>query len=615
MQAPWNRAAKITLAASCAAAILTGCKQPAEQADNALQQQLVAANAQLDKPQDPAVVVSYFQKASAIPGTSELAKIQSQLALADANERAADALIIKIEQRQADIVDLTSMVNQQANRIQANNVQIAGLKALDPTAAQDALAKLQATAQGGSDGAPWMPSDAGGAIPSSAGVKAHAAELKDQIDKLTTQKNNLQTQRAQLLQQAEQLRGQSDAAKGKQSVDLFTQSADLTKKAADLAVSSDGIDAQIFAVQQELALAEATQKQIDAALDSLSKQSDQIKQGWADMQKVIQDRSDQNAALVNAAAPDASAPPADATATPAAPSTDASTTIAGIAAAIDKLKTDNSTSRELAENYLNDAMTALKSADTTRAQLVRNYTKDMNEPNMRESAQHEAWQGMVDVHNPSDIKLATALVDLRLARLYSDWATTTASRALAAKLLDGALSAASLTAPSTIKAGSLDDELGEAKKKAEAAFDDADQLLDDAQKAPSTGPLAKTAQAEAQAVQLVELYSHAKFSDAMGDKKGAQDYLSRSRQVRDDAIAANVPLATLPPELAPAVATGAAAAAEAHPATAGSVAPAAPTAPPATPAGPGSVFDQGNTPPAPATPAQVAPTAPAPPPQ
>jgi hypothetical protein len=613
MQAPWNRAAKLTLAASCVAAILTGCKQPAEQADAAMHAQLVAANDQWDKSQDPDVAVTYFQKATAIPGTSPLAKIRSQLALADANAHAADALIAKIEERQADIIGLTSQINQQANVIQFNNVQIAGFKALDPKAAQDALAKLQATAQGGSDGAAWMPA-AGGAIPSSTGAKARAADLKDQIDKLTTQKNNLQTQRAQLLQQAEQLRAQSDAAKGKQSVDLFTQSAKLTKQAADLAIQSDGLDSQISAAQQDLALAEAAQKQVDAAVDSLNKQSDQIKAAWAEMQKAIAARSDQNAALLNAASPDASAPPADATAA-AATGADTSTTIFAVAAAIDKLKTDNTTSRELAEKNLTDALTALKSADTARAQLVRTYTTQMNEPNMREAAQREAWQGMIDVLNPSDMKLSMALIDLRLARLYSDWANTTANRALSARLLDGALSPASLTPPDSLKAGSLNDELADAKKKAEAAFTDADDLLTDVQKSPGSGPLAKSAQTQAQAVQLAELYSHAKFADAMGDAKTAKDYMSRSKQVRDDALAANVQLAALPPELAPAVAASPAPAT--HPAAAApSTTPATPATPEAPPANPGGVFQApatpapATTPPAP-TPSPAAPAAPA----
>lgn len=375
MQAPLKSAAKVAWAASCVAAILSGCKQPSEKADDALRQQLVVAHEQLDKPQqDPAVAISYFQKAAALADTSNEGKIRSQLALAAANARAGDALIDKIEQRQADIISLTSLIDQQANRIAANNTQIAGLKALDPKAAQDALAKLQAAAQGGSDGAPWMPAD-GGVIPSAAGAKANVAALKDEIDKLNTQKNNLETQRAQLLQQAETLRNQSDAAKGKTSVDLFTQSADLTKQAAGLALQSEGIDAQISAKQQDLALAEATAKQIDVALDSLSKQSDQMKQGWADLQKLIGDRSDQNAALVTAAASDASAgpPPRTRRPAPAAAAAGSATpsTIAAAAAAIDKLKTDNYTSRGLAEKYLNDALDALKKADTSRATLAQ----------------------------------------------------------------------------------------------------------------------------------------------------------------------------------------------------------------------------------------------------
>jgi hypothetical protein len=88
MQAPWKRAATITLAASCVVTMLSGCKQASEQADDSLHTQLVAAREQSQKPQDPAVAISYFQKAAAIPETTPLSKIQAQLALADANEHA-----------------------------------------------------------------------------------------------------------------------------------------------------------------------------------------------------------------------------------------------------------------------------------------------------------------------------------------------------------------------------------------------------------------------------------------------------------------------------------------------------------------------------------------------
>jgi len=555
MQAPWKRAASITLAASCVAAILTGCKQPSEQADDAIHEQLTAADQQALKPgEDIATAVGYYQKATTIPDGSDVAKAQAQIAFANASARAADGLIGKIEDRQVEIVKLTSLIEQQAARIAANNVQIAALKALEPKTAQDELDKQIAAAQGGSDGAPWVAGDVA-AIPSTAGAKQQIATLKDQIDKLTTQKNNLQAQRAVALQQAEQLLNQSDAAKGQQSVDLFIQSADQTKKAGELEAQSAALDSSIAAAQQDLAVAQAAQTQIDASIDFLNKQSSQLKQGWSDLQKVIQERSDESAALLNAPAPDSgSAPaaaPADSSAPPAATPAPADLSIAAAAALIDTLKGQNLATRDQAEKYLNDALDALKSASNAASAVVRAYTLDANDMRFKDFPERDAWQGLIDLHNTSDLKLATALDQLRLARLYSDRAITTAARAEAAKVLDAALTPAGLTAPDTLKTGSMDEELKEARDKVKDAYAAADSLLAEIGDAPTRGDLSKSAKDTAEAVQVVELYAQAQFAAAMGDQKAAASLLSDSKRLRDDALAANIQLPPLPAELAP----------------------------------------------------------------
>jgi hypothetical protein len=591
MQAPWKRAASITLAASCAAAMLVGCKQPSEQADDAIHDQLIAADQQAVKPgEDIATVVGYYQKATTLPGGSDLAKVQAQIAFANASARAADGLIHKIEDRQVEVLKLTSLIHQQAARIAANNTQIAAMKALEPKTAQDELDKQIAAAQGGSDGAPWVAGDAA-PIPSTAGAKQQIATLKDQIDKLTTQKNNLQAQRALTLQQAEQIRNQSEAAKGQQSVDLFVQSADLTKKAGDLEAQSDALDSSIAAAQQDLAVAQAAQTQIDASIDFLNKQSSQLKQGWGDLQKVIQERSDASAAVLNAPAPEPAAAPTDSSGAPAVTPAPADLSINAAAAMIDTLKDQSVASRDQAEKYLNDALDALKSASNAAAQIVRNYTLDANDMRFKDFPERDAWQGIIDLNNSSDLKLAMALDQLRLARLYSDRAITTSARAEAAKALDAALTPAGLTAPDTLKVGSLDDELKDARDKAKAAYAAADGLLGEIGDAPARGDLSKSAKESAQAVEVVELYAQAQFAAAMGDTKAAHGFLADSKRLRDDAVAANIQLPPLPSELNPAVSAGGSSAPSTVPAATGAEAPGA--SPSTTPA---PVIDINQTP-------------------
>ncbi len=590
IQAPWRRAASIALAASITAGLaqLSGCKQPSEQADQSVAAQLATAENVAAQPnENPGDAIGPFKQATTIQGASAPAKIHAELTLADANVRAADALIADIEARQAEIARLSGEIAAKAASMQLNNVMIAGFRAMEPKATEDALAQQATAAQGGSDGAPWVAGDS--PVPSETGVKQQIASLKDQIEKLTTQKNDQETQRAQLTQQAEQLRAQSEAAKGKESVDLFTQSAILTKKAADLAIQNNAIDAQVTAAQQDLAVAQAAQTQLDASVQDLNTQSQQVKQGWSDVEKLIQQYADQNSALLTPASSDTTAAPT----TPPAKDT----SISADAAQIDKLKTADTEDRSAAEQYLLDAANAAKTADTTALQFSRTYRTLLTDPKLQNFAQHDAWQGIIDLENASDFQLREALIQLRLARLYSDWAMTTAARAEAAKIVGNAVAAAQLTPPDSLKAGALGDEVASARKQADAAYAAADDMLTNAVNSTAAGPLARDARDAAQALQVFATYAHSRFLAAMGDKANAAAMFAQSKRLRDAATDANVTLPPLPQGLqAQALAVGSAT----TPAAAPTPAPTAPTAP-AAPADRGSgVF--GNPGGAPTTP-------------
>lgn len=592
IQAPWRRAGSIALAASIAAGVaqLAGCKQASERADQAVAAQLATAENVVAQPnENPGDAIGPFKQATTVQGASSPAKIHAELTLVDANLRAADALIADNEARQAEIARLTGEIAAKAASMQLNNVMIAGFRALEPKATEDALTQQVTAAQGGSDGAPWVAGDA--PVPSQTGVKQQIAALKDQIEKLTTQKNDQETQRAQLAQQAEQLRAQSEAAKGKESVDLFTQAAALTKKAADLAIQNNAIDAQVTAAQQDLAVAQAAQTQLDASVQDLNTQAQQARQGWSDVEKLIQQYADQNSALLTPASGDAAAAPT----TPPAKDT----SITALAAQIDKLKTANTDDRNAAEQYLLDAANAAKTADTTALQFSRTYRTLLTDPKLQNFAQHDAWQGIIDLENASDFQLREALIQLRLARLYSDWAMTTATRAMAAKIVGTAVAAASLTPPDSLKAGALNDEVGAAKKKADAAYAAADDMLSNALSSAAAGPLARDARDAAQALQIFATYAHSRFLAAMGDNTNAAAMLAQSKRLRDAATDANLAMPPLPQGLqAQAVAVGAATTPAA--ATTPTPAPSAPAAPAAPAPSGSSVF--GNPGGAPTTP-------------
>jgi hypothetical protein len=228
----------------------------------------------------------------------------------------------------------------------------------------------------------------------------------------------------------------------------------------------------------------------------------------------------------------------------------------------------------------------VKSAAAAATQLSNNYRTLINDQKLQAFAQRDAWQGIVDLENAPDFQLRSALIQLRLARLYSDWAMTSAARVEAAKILGTAVAAASLTPPDSLKAGVLDDELASATKKANEAYGQADDMLTDSVNAPASGPIARDAKAGAQVLQVFSTYAHSRFAAAMGDKNNAAELLSQSKRMRDAATDANVALPPLPQGLAPVqqVATSAPAA----PAT-------APTAPGAPAAAPPAGGDQGSS--------------------
>ncbi len=564
MQAPWKQAASMTVAA-CISAALVGCKRPVEQADQSVRAQLSEGIKAL--PGAPEKAIPDLEKATKVSGASPSAQSQARLDLADAELRAADHLILGlspapgkgkqlaaegIDQIEARILDLCTSINAQASRVQANNVAIASLKQLEPKAAQEALAKGVAAAQGGPDSATWITADSG-AIPSQAGADAQLAALQQKIDDLTKQQADLTAQRLTAVQQAEQLRNQSETATGRKSVDLFTQSSNLRKQAADLTTQLDGLAAQLTTLNQDAQVAQAQKVQLGNALKVFAAQKDQVAAKWKQTQSQILTLAQSSQELLGGSGA-AIAPAADLSTSSAATEPSPATAASNIASASDNiadLASKADALRGKAIEYLQAAVKDYEQSGLASKNLTAAYANRVSLPEAHGYPQASAWQRLLEVHNASAAKLPQAQAWLRLARLYADWSATSAAQSAAAKAVQKAVDAGNtlldgydvkLAVPASLNATSLDAAFSSAHDKAEDAYDKADKLLHDVIAAPATNPLSKSARDTARAVQLVAEYGRSQYEAAVGDSANSSKWLNDSKRLRDTMVADNTAL-------------------------------------------------------------------------
>lgn len=563
MQTPWKRAASITMAVSISVA-LVGCKRPVEQADRSVNDQLVKGVKEL--PGAPEKAIPDLQKAATVAGASASAQAQARLDLGNAELRAADHLILGlspapgkgkqlaaegVDQIESRIVTLSTSINAQAARVQANNVAIAGLKQLEPKAAQEALTKGAAAAAGGQDSATWIAAESG-AIPSQAGADAQLAALQQKIDALQKQQADLKTQRLTAVQQAEQLRNQSEAAAGRKSVELFTQSSNLRKQAADLTTQLDALEAQLTTLNQDLQVAGAQQKQLVNTIKVFETQKEQVATNWKQKQSQILAVAQSSQSLLGGSGA-TTAPAADASTSPATtrPSASDSSDIASLSDNMADLSSKADALRGKAIDYLQAALKDYDQSGLASKNLSTAYANRLSVPDAHGYPQASAWQMLLEVHNASDIKLQQAEAWLRLARIYAGSATTVARQSAAAKAVQKAVDSSitlldgidvKLAAPASLNATALDAAYAGAHEKAEDAYDKAEKLLHDVIVAPATNPLTKSARDAARAVQLVANYGRSQFESAVGDSANSSKWLSESKHSRDSMVADNIHL-------------------------------------------------------------------------
>jgi len=456
MRAPWNRAAALALAALSLSFVpfLSGCKSDVESQDEAVSADVAKAADQLQSGDKDAgeKAKQTLQKSASNTGASKESQIEANSLVAQAEMDAADAIYRDIEQQQVDITALVAQLDQLAAEVAVNNLNISGYKALEPKAAQKALADVMTAAQKGSADGLWVKGKA--PVPSLADVKQRQEKLDGQIKELTRQKDELSAKRAEALKSADTFDGQVHTTTGKDSVGFYLQASNQRKEAADDETKISQLDAQLAPFQEDLAVAQLQEKMIGAAVASFQQQSDQLQNNWQSVQKQIDATRSFSESRLNGEGEAAAAPTSEpasgegASGAPAPPKVPRSMKEA--ANDLDNALKSIDANRAKALDNLTDALHHYKNAEDIAGRLQTELSTQLTAQGAAKLPERNAWQVLVALNRPENFKARQAAVLMRLARLYGDEYSELAQRNRVAQTLSQTLKEAGLELPPAV---------------------------------------------------------------------------------------------------------------------------------------------------------------------
>jgi hypothetical protein len=482
MYTPWKRPAAIAFAV-CGFSILSllgGCKTDVEKADEAVRADMNTATQELEKGGANAAgsAVTALQKATATKGASPASQIESNRLLAQSQFDAAEALINSadgIASRQVRIARLIGDMDTLASEINGNNVYVAGYRGLEPTVGLKAIEQASAAAEKGDQSGAWFAGPP--PLPSQAALKQKQADLQKQLDQLNTEISTLTAQRTESLKQVEAFSQQADSTTGKSSVGFYIQASNQRKEAADDDTKIQQLKEQLVPLQHDLAVAQAQQKAVDAALAGYAEQQQKLSEGWKTIQQEIDtaagfsksllDGSGAPAPTSGAGVPPAGSTGAEAAAAPTtATSDEAARSLTAMGTELDQQLQQVQELRKKAIGLLNDSFQHYDTALNLAIKYIADLNKQARTPDLAKLPERHAWQMLIDINQPSSFKLRQAAVESQMARLYADQYAELAQRGRLANLLGPALKSSGLAAPPALAT------LGSAGGKASPEIDD-----------------------------------------------------------------------------------------------------------------------------------------------
>ena len=475
------------------------------------------------------------------------ARATDLLATAEFNEAAALASTAAEKQvlAQAYAADLARLGQQVA----LGNAIASGYQQFDP--AQPAgegpapLPALDERIKGVQTGDTWSPAGLGETvkIPTLEAVRAEIERLTAQVGEKDARSAELDRQRGELLRQADDLSQQSERSTGQASVDAFKRAADMRKQAGDLATEQEVVDATAEPLRADLALAQAREKELSAAVDALQDQRTATTEGWQSVQAQIAAIREVGQGILGGSEGVAS-PAADAD-----PAASSPTTVAALAGRLAAVTAEmNDAADGAAQKF---ASSAARYADAGRS-AASYVTETSARTASLADASASPLTSAAKSYDPRPYALRQSLAELERARVLTGRAASiAAARAAATALAEASQAGGYGDLPDALNPEALTAELESTLTSADEAYEAALAPLENL-----TGTGQSSATSAAKSVKVYALYGQAllartQAAAGVGDAsdRRAEQLLNAAASAAVEARADN-PNLQLPAELA-----------------------------------------------------------------
>lgn len=477
-----------------------------------------------------------LKKAAGEDKASGASRARAKAMLADAELLAASNQMRQIDQIDNRIATLIWELGQLGQSIQTSSRLIDAYRSYDPSVVQQAAEAHIAETKGDKITIQHI----NATIPGLAAVTQKIQQLQDSIDKQKQQIAQLTNQRTALMQQADQASEQSENAKGQESVDAFSKASNLRKEAALLSNQIDTANSGLARLNSDLATQQGQQEILVNLVKEYQAGANATDKGF---KAVAAEEEAQQNLIKQIYGSAASAPKAGVL--PASIPSNIHTRSAQLAAVVEQ--TDQLYTQAL--DNLNNAIQHYTEAQQAAEDFQRSINERLSAPGAAEAPQHVAWEDLKKLVNPVAYQLQKSVALQTLGSLYASHAQTLADRIHLASSLSKALHAAELKLPADLAVKDGAAQLKEAHENTDKTFSAASDMQDNVLDAPLGTDSQK---ASARVAKILTLYAWGDAQAFAGNMAEARKHRLASIELVKAAVADNVTLPALPPEIAPA---------------------------------------------------------------
>lgn len=535
--------AAIAAAVAVASTLTAGCDSAANQSDRSAAAQVADARDALAKGSDPAQAQQLLESAAG-SATDATTKVQAKSLLGQVLMRDARDLSWEVDRLDRDAQRLCTEITQLSGQVQLSAQLAQGYAQLNPQPVIDSLRSRADEARGGADRPVWFDSD-GVKFPSLTAAAQQISKLEGEIAAKQEEIRQLDSQRVAALKVAEDSAAEAEQASGRAAVDAFARSSNARRQASDLGTQIEMVNADLRPLQEQLAIANAQKQYVGNAAAQLEEQSKLLQQGWETIQKSGAQQLELARRITSEAGKGVALQPIEGVQVQALPAASMEEKAAKLAEIVAQADENRSKLVELlgeAAKHLGDAAQA---AVSERGELQRVEGEYPSAP----TGQRAAWKATRNALSPGMYQVDQAEAFRMLGATHQNHAFMLQARIKAAEAARTALEAAKLPVPAPLQNGALMEKYTTAMKEADAAYKEADDLLDSVVKGNAELDNDRAAVAAARPQRLYGLYRWAGLAADMGDAEAAKAHMESAKNEIADAVSQQVRLPRLPQEL------------------------------------------------------------------